>query len=263
MSDPVASPGRVGASVHVSVEGAVGTLILDAPPLNLLDDPMRRDLLAAVAELRAADVRAVVVTGAGRAFCAGADLRDEARLTPSEVQAFLDADEAVFAALGDFPGATIAAINGYAYGGGFELALACDIRVAARSAKLAGVGVKIGLTVSTARLARVGGEAVALDLLLTGRVVTAAEAQALGLVSAVVDDTELAAEARRWAEVVASRAPLSVRANKVGLRHCARMPLVDAVTYERSEWARLQRTQDHKEALEAFFAKRPPLFTGR
>jgi enoyl-CoA hydratase len=249
-------------SVHATVDGFIGTLTLDAPPLNLLGDPVRAALLEALGEFRAKGVRAVVLTGAGRAFCAGANLRDEARLTPADVQAFLDADEAVFAALGDFPGATIAAVNGHAYGGGFELALACDIRVAARSATLAGVGVTIGLTVSTARLARVAGEAVALDLLLTGRPVKAEEALTLGLVSTVVDDDELGAEARRWAEVVASRAPLSVRANKVGLRHCARLPIVEAVTYERGEWARLQRTRDHKEALEAFFAKRPPVFTG-
>ena len=249
-------------SVHVTVDGPIATLTLDAPPLNLLGDPIRQAMREALADFRTRGVRAVVVTGAGRAFCAGADLRDEAKLTPADVQAFLDADEAVFAALADFPGATIAAVNGYAYGGGFELALACDVRLAARTAKLAGVGVTIGLTVSTARLARVAGETVALDLLLTGRAVTAEEAFALGLVSAVTEPDALGAEARRWAEVVASRAPLSVRANKVGLRHCARLPIVEAVTYERSEWARLQRTRDHKEALEAFFAKRPPVFTG-
>ena len=248
--------------IHVTVDGAIGTLTLDAPPLNLLGDPMRQAMLEALADFRTRGVRAIVVTGAGRAFCAGADLRDEAKLTPADVQAFLDADEAVFSALADFPGATIAAVNGYAYGGGFELALACDIRLAAPSARLAGVGVTIGLTVSTARLARLAGEAVALDLLLTGRVVSGEEALALGLVSAVAEPEALDAEARRWAEVVASRAPLSVRANKVGLRHCARMPIVEAVTYERGEWARLQRTRDHKEALEAFFAKRPPIFTG-
>jgi enoyl-CoA hydratase len=249
-------------SVHVAIDGFIATLTLDAPPLNLLGEPVRHAMLDALGDFRARGVRAVVVTGAGRAFCAGADLRDETKLTPADVQAFLDADEAVFAALADFPGATIAAVNGYAYGGGFELALACDIRLAARGAKLAGVGVKIGLTVSTARLSRLAGEAVALDLLLTGRAVTADEALALGLVSAVVEADALGAEARQWAEVVASRAPLSVRANKIALRHCARLPIADAVTYERSEWARLQRTRDHKEALEAFFAKRPPVFTG-
>jgi enoyl-CoA hydratase len=250
-------------SVHATTDGAIGTLTLDAPPLNLLGDPVRQAMLEALGDFEAKGVRAIVVTGAGRAFCAGADLRDEAKLTPADVQAFLDADEAVFSALGEYPGATIAAVNGYAYGGGFELALACDIRLAARPARLAGVGVTIGLTVSTARLTRVAGEAVALDLLLTGRPVSADEALALGLVSAVVEPGALEAEARRWAEVVASRAPLSVRANKVGLRHCARLPIVEAVTYERGEWARLQRTRDHKEALEAFFAKRPPVFTGQ
>jgi enoyl-CoA hydratase len=249
-------------SVHATLDGTIGTLTLDAPPLNLLGDGTRRALLAALAEFRARGARAVVLTGAGRAFCAGADLRDEAKLTPADVQAFLDADEAVFSALAEFPGATIAAVNGYAYGGGFELALACDIRIAARSARLAGVGVTIGLTVSTARLARVAGEAVALDLLLTGRAIAADEALALGVISAVTDDAGLGAEARRWAEVVASRAPLSVRANKLALRHCARLPLAEAVAYERGEWARLQRTRDHREALEAFFAKRPPVFTG-
>ena len=141
--------------IDATIDGAVATLSLDSPPLNLLSDRLRGDVLSALGDFRARGVRAVVLTGAGRAFCAGADLRDEAKLTPADVQAFLDADEAVFAALAEFPGATIAAVNGYAYGGGLELALACDVRVAARSATLAGVGVKIGVTVSTARLARV------------------------------------------------------------------------------------------------------------
>jgi enoyl-CoA hydratase len=247
-------------SVHVAIDGAVGTLTLDAPPLNLLSDSQRAALLDALADFRARRLRAVILGGRGRAFCAGADLRDEAKLSAEEAQAFLDADEAVFAALAEFPGATIAAVNGYAYGGGFELALACDIRVAGRAARFAGVGVKLGLTVSTARLARVAGEGVALDLLLTGRAVDADEARTLGLVSSVADDVD--AEARGVADVVASRAPLSVQANKIGLRHCARMPLADAVAYERGEWARLQRTRDHKEAVAAFFAKRTPAFIG-
>ena len=247
-------------TVHAAVDGAIGTLTLDAPPLNLLSDALRAALLEALHEFKARRLRAVIVRSGGRAFCAGADLRDEVKLTPEQVQAFLDADEAVFSALAGFPGATLAAVDGYAYGGGFELALACDIRVAGRAARFAGVGVKLGLTVSTARLARVAGEGVALDLLLTGRVVEAHEAHVLGLVSSVTDDVDT--EARRLADVVASRAPLSVQANKVGLRHCARLPLAEAVAYERGEWARLQRTGDHKEAVKAFFAKRPPLFTG-
>ena len=191
--------------IHAGIDGAVATLTLDAPPLNLLGAGLRAAVLDALAECRARRVRAVVVTGAGRAFSAGADLRDESHLTPETVRAFLAADEAVFAALADYPGATIAAVNGHAYGGGLELALACDVRIAARSARLAGVGASVGLVVSTARLARVAGEAVAKDLLLTARAVDAEEALALGLVSRVVEDDALLTEARTWADTVASR----------------------------------------------------------
>ena len=250
-------------TVHATVDGLVGTLVIDNPPLNVMNSRVRTQLLDAVADFKERGVRAVRVTGAGtRAFCAGADLNEERALTPATVQAFLDADEALFSALADYPGGVVAAVNGHAYGGGFELALACDIRIAATAARLAGVGITIGVTVSTARLPRLVGEAVAKDLLLTGRPVSAGEALALGLVSAVVPDDTLLAEARTWAETIASRAPLSVRANKVALRHCAGWPLEEAVAYERGEWARLQRTRDHVEALHAFFEKRSPNFTG-
>ncbi len=250
-------------TVHAHVDGLVGTVVIDEPPLNVMNSRVRARLLDAVADFRARGVRAVVVTGAGtRAFCAGADLNEERALTPATVQAFLEADEALFSALAEYPGGVVAAVNGHAYGGGFELALACDIRIAAASAQLAGVGITIGLTVSTARLPRLVGEAVAKDLLLTGRPVAADEALALGLVSAVVPDEALMTEVLTWAETIASRAPLSVLANKVALRHCVRRPLDEAVAYERGEWARLQRTRDHVEALHAFFEKRAPNFTG-
>jgi enoyl-CoA hydratase len=251
------------AAVRAAIDGHVGVLELDAPPVNLLTDTLRAALLDALADFRGRGVRAIVLTGRGRAFCAGADLRDEAKLTPESARAFLAADEAVFGALAAYPGGVVAAINGYAYGGGFELALACDIRLAARSARLAGVGVTVGLVVSTARLARLAGEGVAKDLLLSGRPVDAAEALDLGLVSSVVEDDALASEARQWAQTIASRAPLSVQANKTCLRRCERLPLAEAVSYERGEWARLQRTEDHAEALRAFFDKRPPQFRGQ
>jgi enoyl-CoA hydratase len=254
---------RALAGVRATVDGDVGVLELDAPPLNLLTDGLRAALVDALADFRARGVRAVLLGGRGRAFCAGADLKDEAKLTPDSARAFLAADEEVFSALSGYPGGVVAAINGYAYGGGLELALACDIRLAARSARLAAVGVTIGLVVSSARLARLAGEPVAKDLLLSGRPVDAAEALDLGLVSRVVDDEALGAEALEWARTIASRAPLSVRANKACLGHCQRLPLADAVAYERGEWARLQRTADHAEALRAFFEKRPPQFTAR
>lgn len=202
----------------------VGALALDA------DVGALRARLGALREARA---RAVVVAGD---FVLGVALARE---------------------LAAFPGAVIAALAGEARDGGFETALACDIRIAGESARLAA-----GDAVDARRLARLAGEAVARDLLITGRTVGAREALALGLVSTVVEDAAVADEARAWATLVAERAPLSVQANKECLVHCERLPLREAVAYERQGWARLQRTKDHKEALAAFFAKRAPEFTG-
>lgn len=248
--------------VHLAVEDRVARLILDHPPLNVLTDELRVGLHAGLAECESRGVRAVVLTGAGdRAFCAGADLKDEEQLTRETVRPFLDADEAVLARIERYPGAVVAAVRGYAYGGGFELALACDLRVAGTSAKFAGVGVAVGLIASTARLTRIAGEPVARDLLLTGRTVEAAEALDLGLVARVAPDANLLAEATALARTVADRAPLSVRANKSVLAATTRGPLDAAIGVERQAWLALQATRDHREAIQAFFEKRPPAFT--
>jgi len=249
--------------VRTEADGPVATVVVDNPPLNVVDDAVRAGLLEALAGLERRRARAVVLTGAGdRAFCAGADLREEQGLTRESVRPFLEADEAVLAAVQAYPGVVIAAVRGYAYGGGLELALACDLRIAGESARFAGVGVKVGLVASTARLTRLVGETAAKDMLLTGRTVEAPEALALGLVSRVVPDADLGAEARRWAAAAAERAPLSVQANKEMLARSAREPVADALARERERWAALQATSDHKEALRAFFEKRPPRFLG-
>ncbi|HEX7126573.1 MAG TPA: enoyl-CoA hydratase-related protein [Thermodesulfobacteriota bacterium] len=251
-------------TVRVEVDGTVATLVVDNPPLNVITDTVRAGLLAGLAECEARRVRAVVLTGAGeRAFSAGADLREEETLTRETVRPFLEADEAVLSRIERYPGAVIAAVRGYAYGGGFELALACDIRVAGESARFAGVGVKVGLIASTARLTRLAGETVARDLLLTGRTVPADEALELGLVSRVVPDVDLLAESAAVARVVAERAPLAVRANKAAMLEAAGPePLAGALARERARFAALQATRDHREALAAFFEKRPARFTG-
>lgn len=230
------------------------------PTGNILTAEMMIALRRAIEQASAQpQLKLIVLEAEGPDFSFGASVPEHA---PGEIDRVLPVMHETIYALLDAPAITAAVVRGRCLGGGFELALACDIRIAGRAARFAGVGVKLGLTVSTARLTRACGEGVALDLLLTGRTLEADEAFTLGLVSAVADDAELGVEARRWAEIVASRAPLSVRANKVGLVHCARLPIAEAITYERGEWARLQRTRDHKEALAAFFAKRAPLFTG-
>ncbi len=250
-------------AVHTGIDGDVATLVVDNPPLNVVTDAVRSGLLDGLAECGARRVRAVVLTGAGeRAFSAGADLHEEQGLTRETVRPFLEADEAVLSRLERYPGAVIAAVRGYAYGGGLELALACDIRVAGASARFAGVGVKVGLIASTARLTRIAGEAVARDLLLTGRTVDAAEALDLGLVTRVVPDADLLGEATTLARMVAERAPLAVQANKEVLAASGREPLADALARERERFVALQATRDHREALHAFFEKRLPRFVG-
>lgn len=250
-------------TVRVEIDGPVATLVVDNPPLNVITGDVRAGLLAALDDCEARRVRALVLTGAGeRAFCAGANLEEEQALTRETVRPFLEADERVLSRLEGYPGAVVAAVRGYAYGGGFELALACDIRVAGESARFAGVGVKVGLIASTARLTRLAGEAVARDLLLTGRTVEAAEALDLCLVTRVVPDADLRAEALAVARTVAERAPLSVQANKALLAAAEREPLADLLARERARFVALQATRDHKEALAAFFEKREPRFVG-
>jgi enoyl-CoA hydratase/carnithine racemase len=159
-------------------------------------------------------LRAVVITGSGdRAFCAGADLKERATMSEAEVRKFLDDLRAAFSAMEACPRPMIAAINGVAFGGGTELALACDLRVAATSAKLALTEVKLGIIPGgggTQRLTRLVGSGHAKDLILTGRAVDATEGERLGLVDRVTDGTQCLQTAVDLALMIAANAPLAV-----------------------------------------------------
>jgi enoyl-CoA hydratase len=194
------------AQTRWALDGRVGTIVIDNPPMNVLSDVNRRGILAALAEFRAADARAVVITGHGdRAFCGGADLKEEERLTPDIVEDFQRRGAEVNQALRQFEHPVIAAINGWTMGGGLALALWCDIRIGSTRAKLGAVGVKVGLMASNVQLARLFPEARARDLLLTGRAVEAEEALRLGVLSAVVAPDALMEEAAAWARMIAAR----------------------------------------------------------
>jgi enoyl-CoA hydratase len=190
------------------IDAAVGYIVLDNPPMNVLSDENRRGIREALAEFSAADARAVVLTGAGdRAFCGGADLKEEEHLTEDTVGKFLTRGQETFGALRDYPRPIIAAVNGWAMGGGLVLALWCDMRVGSTRAKLGAVGVKVGLMASNVQLARLFHEARARDMLLTGRTVEAEEAHRIGLLSAVVPPERLMDEATAWARDIAARPP--------------------------------------------------------
>ncbi|OGK99235.1 MAG: hypothetical protein A3I14_05060 [Candidatus Rokubacteria bacterium RIFCSPLOWO2_02_FULL_73_56] len=187
-------------------QDGVGYVVIDNPPMNVLSDVNRRGMLEALGEFQRDGVRAVVLTGAGdRAFCGGADLKEEERLTPETVQQFLRRGQEVNRTIRELDAPVIAAINGWTMGGGLVLALWCDLRVGSTRAKLGAVGVKVGLMASNVQLARLVPEARARDALLTGRTLEAAEALAWGLLSAVVPPEELLREATAWARRIAAR----------------------------------------------------------
>ena len=199
-------------------QDGVGYVVIDNPPMNVLSDVNRRGMLEALGEFQRDGVRAVVLTGAGdRAFCGGADLKEEERLTPETVQQFLRRGQEVNRTIRELDAPVIAAINGWTMGGGLVLALWCDLRVGSTRAKLGAVGVKVGLMASNVQLARLVPEARARDALLTGRTLEAAEALAWGLLSAVVPPEELLREATAWARRIAARPAVLVAEAKRAL----------------------------------------------
>ena len=209
----------------------------------------------------------VVLTGAGeKAFAAGADIKYMSGLDVSEAKDWGALGHEVGQLLETMPKPTIAAINGFALGGGCELALACDLRYAARTAKLGQPEINLGIIPGwggTQRLARVCGLGVAKDLILTGRTIDAHEALRVGLVSAVYEPGELLARAFEAARWLASRSPLALRAAKVAVNHALQGDHVENLMREADQFGDLFASEDALEGLTAFVEKREPRFTGR
>jgi enoyl-CoA hydratase/carnithine racemase len=211
-------------------------------------------------------LRAVIVTGAGtKAFCAGADLKERARMDPEAVAGFHRAIRAAFDGFEALPQPVIAAINGVALGGGLELALACDLRLAAEEAELALPEVGLGIIPGaggTQRLPRLVGVARAKELILTARRLPAAEALTMGLVTEVVPAAQLGAAALALAGRVARHAPISLRQAKRAIDGGLALPLRQALDLENQFYQACIPTADRREALQAFAEKRAPVFKG-
>ncbi len=258
-------------SALVTLElGRVAHLELVNPPLNLVTRELLEELDAALATLAAAapgDVRAVVLSGSGeRAFSAGSHVGEfEAQRGPGGRERH-ELEQRVGRNLAGLPMPTIAAIEGNALGGGLELALACDLRIASARAMLGLPEVRLAVTPGaggTQRLPRVVGSARARELILTGRVITAEEAERIGLVNQVVPAGEARRAADALAEEIATRGPLAVREAKRLIDAAAELPLEQGLAAEVDASQRIFASDDMLEGATAFLAKREPQYRGR
>ncbi|MFC6835252.1 enoyl-CoA hydratase/isomerase family protein [Halomarina ordinaria] len=249
------------APVLADRDGAVVTLTVNRPDrLNALDTDVLDALLDALATAREEDTRVLVLTGAGEdAFVAGADIEYMSQLSVAEAQAYAEVGHRVTDAIEGFPAPVIAAVNGYAFGGGCELALAADFRVASVDAVLGQTEVDLGIVPGwggTQRLSRIVGDSMARKLVFFGERVDAQDAQQMGLVDEVVAPEEFDEYVAGMAADLAEKPAFALQAAKEALNQVHETHLSAGLTYERRLWSGLFGTHDQREGMEAFVEKR-------
>ncbi len=241
-------------------------MLLDRPrQLNALSGALMDELVAALRDLDAVDdVRCIVLGGNERAFAAGADITELAAGTP--VSLYRDRRIDRWDAIRTLRTPLVAAVSGFCLGGGCELAMACDVIVASESARFGQPEINLGVMPGaggTQRLTRAVGKAVAMDMILTGRVLTAVEARDLGLVARLVAREAWLDEAKRVAREIAARSPVSVRLAKEAVDQAFETPLTAGIDFERRSFFLARASEDAEEGLAAFVEKRAPHFKGR
>ncbi len=256
---------------HVRLEwdGDLAVVVIDRQDkLNALNADVIRELAEVFGSLREDDdVRGVILTGAGeKAFVAGADIAELAKMNAVSGVEVSRAGQRVFEEIERFPKPVLAAVGGYALGGGCELALACHLRIASDNARFGLPEVGLGIIPGyggTIRLARLVGLGAAIEMTLTGEMIDAERAEHLGLVSAVVPRAELADRARELMRRITKNGPLAVRMALKSVRHALDAPLGQALELESSLFGLLASTEDMKEGMAAFLEKRKAEFQGR
>jgi len=250
-------------------DGAVAIVTINRPKvLNALNTQTLDELRHTMLDLQRDDsVRAIVLTGAGeKAFVAGADINELAVQTPAGGREHATTGQRVLDLIEDLGKPVIAAINGFALGGGCELAMACTLRLAADTAKLGQPEINLGIIPGYAgsqRLTRLVGKGRAMEIVLTGVPISAAEAFRIGLVNRVVPAAELMGQARALAQQLAASAPIAVRYIISAINKGADMPLADAQVFEATLFGLVASTEDMREGTRAFLEKRKPEFKGK
>jgi enoyl-CoA hydratase/carnithine racemase len=259
----------VGEFVRLDVEGAVGTIRLERPPMNALDVAMQEEIRAVATEASTrSDIRAVVLYGGEKVFAAGADIKEMAAMSYTDMVDRSARLQSAFTTVARIPKPVVAAVTGYALGGGCELALCADIRVCAENAKLGQPEILLGVIPGaggTQRLARLVGPAKAKDLIFTGRFVAADEALRIGLVDEVVPGEQVYDTAREWAQQFAAGPAYALRAAKEAVDGGLEATLETGLEIERHQFAGLFATQDRTIGMASFLEHGPgkAVFEGR
>lgn len=253
--------------LEIEQRDAVALLRIRRPPVNALSTALLLELQRAVAAFAAAPrTRVVVLTGTGKAFVSGADIAEMIDMDASRAREYAALGQSVFFDIENLPQAVIAAVNGFALGGGCELAMACDIRIASEAAMFGQPEVKLAVIPGfggTQRLPRLIGHGRAKELILTGELIDAGEAHRLGLVNKVTRADDLLADVERTATLIASRGPVAVRLAKQAVRLAGDVDLHSGCAMEAELLARCFSSQDQKEGMRAFLEKRQAGFAGK
>lgn len=263
---------RILAYENISYEKSddgIALIMIDRPEkLNALNQATIDELWHAFSDAQQDDTTRVVILtgGGGKAFIAGADIAEMAELGPEAARTFAERGQQLTRLIENLGKPVIAAINGFALGGGCELAMACTVRLASDRAKLGQPEVKLGLMPGfggTQRLARLVGRGRALHMLLTGEMISAAEAYLIGLVNEVTSDDELLSTAEELAVKISENAPLAVRYCLAAVNQGVDLPLDQALAYEASLFGLCFASEDRREGTQAFLGKRVPNFKGK
>ncbi len=250
-------------------DGQIVTLTLNRPKaMNSISFPLLLALKEHVEEIQFDnDTRVVIITGAGdRAFCAGADLKERATMSETEVKKFIFTIRNLFTFIENLNKPVIAAVNGVALGGGTELALACDIRIASTKASMGLTETRLAIIPGaggTQRLPRLIGRGKAKELIFTGRRVDAKEALEIGLVNKVCEPEELMSEARKMAEMICETGPIAIQQAKYAINHGIETDINTGLAIESNAYWITIPTEDRLEGLRAFKEKRKPVYRGR